>query len=257
MPKDANQIVWLLTLMALLAMPETTSAHEEQEQRLIGGTSLGANPVPKTEEDRALQRFYASADYNAIARRYRSSDRVRKLSTESRPFLVRALLPEHSSQLFEGLVPVVSDSELRDVALTAVLRNRTAIRFSESATRRLNRSSAGRFVLMLNNRTMPLAPRALAPLREARMAVIDAFFFKPASPDQQGRALQTLATLTIEAFRNGTFSTDVPAPPTAFAPRNVTDLALKLALLPYISDADGFVSLFRAVNVGSAAGETR
>lgn len=219
--------------------------------------ALSPDSRPLNEEDTRLRRLYTTAKVDDIARRYRSAGRVRDLSPTSRVLLLQVLLPEHATSVLEAFAPILADEELACVALVAVLRANAPIRPSDTVARRLARTSDGRLAMTLNTRNVPPAPRPLASLRAARLAVIEEYFFKQDSPDAQAAALERLVHLTMDAFKTGQFTPNAPAPPIRVAPRNVTDLALKLAVLPYVTHSNEFLALFDAVVNGTPPGGDR
>ena len=205
-------------------------------------------------EDLTLRQLYVSGNYREIAKRYRSADRIGKLTPEGRALLVNVLIPEHAGQLLNAISPVLSDDELANTALVAAIRSKGPVQVNDVGVRRLGRTKAGRLALALNARTLPPAPKALVPLREARLAVVERYFFTDSTPDARAEALQALVRLTTEAFKSNRFSPDVPAPPAGFAPKNITHFALKLAILPYLDSPDTFMSSFDAVSDSAFSG---
>lgn len=224
---------------------------------VLSGIASGVAPLrADSSEDVKLRELYRDANYTEIVKRYRSAGRVRNLSPEGLALLVNALIPDHAGELLTALTPIVSDDDLANLALQAAIRGKH-IDFSDVGVRRLNRTRTGRVALALNGRALPPAPAALAQLRAARLTVLERFFFSDATPDARAEALRALVMLTTDAFKNNRFSADVPPPPAEFAPKDLTDLALKLSLLPYLDEPTKFVSSIRTYSNGSSNGASR
>lgn len=208
-------------------------------------------------EDTTLRTLYAKADYREIVKRFRDAGRVRQLSPDSRRLLVKAMLPDHSAELLGALMPSASDDELAVVAVVAAVRGVGRWDLEEAWIRRLRRTNTGRLAIVVNTRAFPAAPRALAPIRDARVAVIERFFLNAATPDAKAEALHTLVTLTTEAFKKDRFSPELPAPPPVVAPTTLAELALKLSVLPYVDQPEEVMTLFSAVGDAPLNGGTK
>ncbi len=222
----------------------------------VQSPAVGVSIVPPagkaapSEEDARFRRLYGEAKYPDIVKRYKSTDRVRKLSADNQSRLMQVMLPHHSAAFIKTMTPLLADDELANLALVAAIRAGRSMALDEIVARRLNRTKTGRVALALNAGSLPPAPYALVPLRDARLAVIQQFFFTEAAPDVRAATLESLMVLTTEAFKKNGFTPDVPPPPATFAPKSVTHFALKLAVLPYVENAESFMSSFDAVANG-------